>query len=150
MKTTQMTVALGLVAMCATGLAAQSQDTKTTTTTKIEIKDGKEMTVIGCLTKNVGGDFILTKFNDNRLVNPMQYALVSSDDLAKHVGKLVEIQGKAVADGKGSVSIESKTKVDVENGKDREAKVKTEGSVGASQMPYLGVSSLKTLAGSCN
>jgi len=52
--------------------------------------------------------------------------LVSSDSLTKHVGTLVE------------------------NGKDQATKEKTEGGIGAYQMPFLGVSSLKTLSSSCN
>jgi hypothetical protein len=143
-------VAMGFAVMCTTGLAAQTQDTKTTTTTKIEIKDGKEITAIGCLTRTPDGDFILTKFSENRLVNPAQYALVSSDDLSKQVGHLVEIQGKTVTAARGKVSIESKTKTEVENGKDRELTTKSQGTTGAFDMPFLGVSSTKMLSASCN
>jgi len=143
-------VAMGLAVMCTAGLAAQTQDTKTTTTTKIEIKDGKEITAIGCVSRTADGDFILTKFSENRLVNPAQYALVSSDDLSKHVGHLVEIQGKTVTAARGKVSIESKTRTEVENGKDRELTTKSQGTTGAFDMPFLGVSSTKMLSASCN
>jgi hypothetical protein len=83
-------------------------------------------------------------------VNPAQYALVSSDDLAKHVGHLVEIQGKTVTATKGKVSLESKTKTEVENGKDQELATKSQGTTGVFDMPFLGVTSTKTLSASCN
>ena len=62
----------------------------------------------------------------------------------------MEIHGKVVADGNGKVSVESTTKTEVDNGKDRETKAKTEGAIGALDMPFLGVSSTKTLGTFCN
>jgi hypothetical protein len=42
MQTTpKLAVVIGLTAMCAAGLTAQTQETKTTTKTKVEIKGGK-------------------------------------------------------------------------------------------------------------
>ena len=87
---------------------------------------------------------------ENRRQEPTRYALVTSEDLSKHVGERVEIQGKAVENGNGTVLIESKTKTEVENGKDCETKTKTEGTGGALDMPLLGVKSMKTLASTCN
>ena len=136
--------------MCAAGLTAQTQETKTTTTTKVEIKGGQDVTVIGCLDRRPNGDYVLTEVRENRRLEPSMYALVTSDDLSKHVGERVEIQGKAVANGNGKVSVESNTKTEVENGKDQETKTKTEGTVGALAMPFLGVRSMKTLSSSCN
>lgn len=151
METTRRTaMAFGLAAMCAAGLTAQTQETKTTTSTKIEIKGGKDVTVIGCLERRPNGDYILTEVHENRRLEPSRYALVTSEDLSKHVGDRVEIQGKAVANGNGKVSVESKTKTEVEHGKDQETKTKTEGTVGALDMPFLGVTSMKTLSSSCN
>ena len=151
MQTTCRTaLAIGLAAMCAAALTAQTQETKTTTNTNIEIKDGKDVTVIGCLERRNNGDFILTDARENRRQESSRYALVSSEDLSKHVGERVEIHGKAVASGKGKISVESKTKTEVENGKDRETKTKTEGTVGALDIPFLGVTSMKTLSSSCN
>jgi hypothetical protein len=70
--------------------------------------------------------------------------------LSKHVGERVEIHGKAVVNGDGKISRESKTKTEVENGKDQEAKSKTEGTIGVFDMPLLGMTSMKTLSSSCN
>ena len=79
-------VAIGLAAMCAAGLTAQTQETKTTTNTKVEIKGGKDVTVNGCLDRNANGDYILTRARANRH-EPSQYALITSEDLSKHVGE---------------------------------------------------------------
>jgi hypothetical protein len=92
----------------------------------------------------------LTEARENLRQEPSRYALVTSQDLSKHVGERVEIQGKAVANGDGKVSIESKTKTEVENGQDQETKTKTEGTSGAIDMPLLGVKSMKTISSFCN
>ena len=151
MQTTFKTaMAIGLAAICTAGLTAQTQETKTTTKTKMEIKGGKDVTVVGCLERHPNGNYILTDVRENRRREPSQYALVSSEDLSRHVGERVEVQGKAVTHGNGKVSVESKTTTEVENGKDRETKTKTEGTSGALDMPFLGVTSMKTLSSSCN
>jgi hypothetical protein len=151
MQTTRKTaLAIGLAAMCAAGLTAQTQETKTSTNTKIEIKGGRDVRVTGCLERRPNGDYILTEARENRRQEPSRYALVTSEDLSKHVGERVEIQGKAVANGDGKVSIESKTKTEVENGHDQETKTKTEGTSGAIDMPFLGVKSMKTISSFCN
>jgi hypothetical protein len=150
MQMTRLTaVAIGLAAMCAAGLAAQTQETQTTTKTKIEIKGGKDVTVIGCVERRSNGDYVLTEVRDNSRLEHSRYALVTSQDLSKHVGERVEIKGKAVTNGDGKVSVESKTKTEVEHGKDEETKTKTEGTSGAFDVPYLGVRSMKTLSSSC-
>jgi hypothetical protein len=148
-KTRLTAVAVGLVAMCAAGLAAQAQETQTTTKTKVEIKGGKNVTVIGCLERGADGDYLLTQVGNGSRVERSRYALVTSQDLSKHVGERVEIKGKAVTNGDGTVSFESKTKTEVEKGKDQELKTKTEGTSGAFDMPFLGVRSMKTLSSSC-
>jgi len=142
-------MAIGVAAMCAAGLTAQTQETKTTTNTKIEIKGGKDVRVTGCLERRTNGDYILTEARENRRQELSRYALVTSEDLSRHVGERVEIQGKRVANGDGKVSIESKTKTEVENGKDHESKTKTEGTSGALDMPFLGVKSMKTVSSYC-
>src|SRR5580765_4706051 len=109
MQTTRRTVmTLGLAVMCAAGLTAQTQETKTTTNTKIEIKGGKDVTVVGCVERRPSGDYLLTDVRENRRQEPSRYALVTSEDLSKHVGERVEIRGKAVANGNGKVTVDSK------------------------------------------
>lgn len=151
MKTIRRTaVALSVATMCATGLASQTQETKTTTNTKVEIKGGTDVTVIGCLERRPTGDYMLTGVRENFRLEPLRYALVTGEDLSKRVGERVQIQGKAVTKGNGKVSIESKTRTEPEHGKDRESKIKTEGTSGALDMPFLGVKSVKTLSSSCS
>jgi hypothetical protein len=143
-------MAIGFASMCAAGLTAQTQETKTTTKTKVEIKGGKDVTVIGCLERLTNGDFILTEEHENRRLEPTRYALVGSENLSKHVGERVEIKGKAASNGHGKVAVEAKTKTEAEHTKDQEAKTKTEGTVGAFDMPFLGVTAMKTLSASCS
>lgn len=129
MTTTRLTAAaIGLAGLCVASLTAQTQETQTTTKTKtkIEIKGGKDVTVIGCLERRPGGDYVLTSVRDKDRLEHSRYALVTSQDLSEHVGERVEIKGKAVTNGDGKVSIESKTKTEVENGKDQETKTKSE------------------------
>ena len=150
MQTSRRTaVAIGFAAICAAGLTAQTQETKTTTNTKIEIKGGKDVAVIGCLDRNANGDYILTRVRTNRH-EPSQYALITSEDLSKHVGERLEIHGKVVVNGNGKVSVESTSKTEVDTGANRETKAKTEGAIGGLDMPFLGVSSTKTLGSFCN
>ena len=122
----QTALAIGLAVMCAAGLTAQSQETKTTTKTKVEIKGGKDVTVIGCLERRLNGGYFLTEVRER-----------------------VEIKGKAVVNGHGKASVESKTNTEFEHGSDRETKTKTEATSGELDLPLLGVKSLKTIATSC-
>ncbi len=142
-------VAVALAALCTTGLSAQTQETQTTTKTKIEIKGGKNVTVTGCLEQRSNGDYVLADARDTGRSEWSRYALVTNQDLSKRVGERVEIKGKAVTNTDGKVSVESKTKTEVENGDDRETRSKTEGTSGAFDLPYLGVRSIKTLSSSC-
>ena len=127
-----------LAAICAVGLDAQSGTT--TTKTKVEVKDGKDITVGGCLERNPGGGYLLTTTSGS-----MKYVVVTDDDLSKHVGHRVELKGKAADRGDGKVKIEST----VGNGDDK-AKAKTEIKGGdMSGMHYLGMKSLKMVSASC-
>jgi hypothetical protein len=128
---------LSVAAMCVVGLAAQSGTT--TTKTKVDVKDGKEITVSGCLANNPGGGYMLTTTTGD-----MKYVVITDDDLAKHVGHRVELKGKAADRGDGKVKIESTTKSG-----DEKAKAKTEVKGDMAGMHYLGMKSLKMLSTSC-
>ena len=104
-------MAIGFAAMCGAGLTAQTQETKTTTKTKTEIKGG----VIGCLERLTNGDFLLTEEHENRRLEPTRFALVGGENLSRHVGERVEIKGKAASNGHGKVAVESKTKTEAEH-----------------------------------
>jgi len=143
-------VAISIAAICAAGLHAQSQETKTTTTTKVETKGGKDVTVRGCIERSANGDYTLTNVRGRSSMSPSRYALVSSVDLSTHVGHRMEIHGKSVMNGDGKVVVESTTKTEVEHGRDQESKTRMEGTTGALDTPVLGVKSMKTLSGSCS
>jgi hypothetical protein len=128
------------------GLGAQTSQTETKSS--ITVKDGKSVTVTGCVTPTSGGTgFMLTNVADKSgaLRN---YMLVSDDgDLAKHVGHRVRIEGKATDHGDGKVKIETKTKTKVEDGDDKERTRTTE--IEGTGPSYLGVRSLKMIAAVC-
>jgi hypothetical protein len=150
MTTTRLTAAaIGLAAMYAGGVAAQTPETHPTTKTKIEIKGGKDVTVIGCVEQRSNGGYVLTPVRDTGRgpLTHAWYALVTSQDLSPHVGERVEIRGKAVASGDGKASDESKIKA--EHATDRETSTKAQGTSGTIDLPLLGVRSMKTLS-SCN
>ena len=128
----------GLAAICAVGLGAQSGTT--TTKTKVDVKDGKDITVSGCLESNPGGGFMLTT-----TTGAMKYAIVTDDDLQKHVGHRVELKGKAADRGDGKVKIES----EVKSSDGDKAKAKTEMKGDMAGMHYLGMKSLKMISTSC-
>jgi|SRR5205814_6067538 len=129
-----------LAACCAVGLGAQSSTTETKTKTKIDVKDGKDITVSGCLAVNPGGGYMLTDRKGDQ-----KYALVTDDDLSKHVGHRMEVKGKAADRGDGKVKIESTTGT---SGGDKTT-VKSELKGDMAGMNYLGVKSVKMLSANC-
>ena len=133
----------------AVSLIAQSQET--TTTTKIEVKDGKEMTVTGCV-QQMSDDkrFVLMDNSDlNGVVH--RYMLVTDEvDLSKHVGHRVEISGKAADRGDGKVETRTTTTTKIENGEDKKTETKTEVKGDLDGLPIFGVKSLKMISSSCS
>ena len=141
MKLTYVTCCLSLVGTVALG----AQSSETTTKTKVQVKDGKDVQVTGCV-EAIPGGFILTHVADSTGALH-RYQLVADDqDFAKHLGHRMTIDGKAADRGHGKVEIETKTKT---QGQDKDTKSKTEASGDLSDMPYLGVNSMKMIAASC-
>jgi hypothetical protein len=140
-------VAFAVVGLCGLTLAAQEIKTTTKEKTKIEIKDGKDVKVVGCVDRSLEGRYVLT--HDG---GALRYVLVTDDNLTKYVGRLVEVKGLATDRGDAKVKIEQETGTTgtVAGEKRDESKTSTttkiEGDVG---MPYLGVKSIKRLADSC-
>jgi hypothetical protein len=134
-----ISTAFCLAAICAVGLGAQSGTTETKTKTKIDVKDGKNVTITGCLAANPSGGYMLTTTRGEQ-----KYALVTDDDLSKHIGHRMEIKGKAADRGDGKVTIESTGT----SGGDT-TKVKTELKGDSPDMNYLGVKSVKMISKSC-
>jgi hypothetical protein len=135
-----ITMALCAAAICAVGLGAQSGTTETKIKTKVDVKDGKNVTVSGCLAANPAGGYMLTTTRGD-----MKYALVTDDDLAKHVGHRMEVKGKATDRGDGKVKVESTVGT---SGSDK-SKTTTEMKGDMAGMHFLGVKSVKMLSASC-
>src|SRR3954452_12963559 len=130
-------LASALALLCAGGVAAQSGTTGRKEKTKIEVKDGKDVTVRGCLQRSSGTtDYVL---NDN--IGELTYAVVTDDDLTKYVDRRVEIKGKAADRGDGKVKIERKVKGTT--GETSELKVERKGDT--TVLPYLGLKSIKAI-----
>jgi hypothetical protein len=130
--------AFGIAAMCSIGAVAQTQTTHESGTQKIEVKDGKKITISGCLARNPGGGYMLTDDTGG-----MKYALVTNKDLSKDLERRVSVRGKATDRGDAHVKIESKA----------ESSVGTTGSTedlkGDLGLRYLGVDSVKVISKSC-
>ena len=96
--------AFGVAAMMAVGAAAQTQtaDKPVDVEKKIEVKDGKDITVTGCLKRNPGGGFMITDG-----AGELKYALVTNDDMSNRIGQEVEVKGIATDKGEATVSVES-------------------------------------------
>jgi len=119
-------------------LGAQSSTTKTQT--KVEVKEGKDVKVTGCVESDPTGGFLLTHVADKDGALH-SYTLVSdSDEFPKLVGKRVQIEGKIADSQNGKVEINSKT--EVAGAKDTRAKIEGSGS-------FLGVKNVKTIAAVC-
>jgi len=118
-----------------------AQSSETTTKTKVEVKDGKEMKVTGCVEGSAASGYLLTHVAD-KTSELHSYMLVSdNDDFSKVVGKRVQIEGKLGDRGHGKVEIKTETKVE---GPAKDTHTKVEGSA-----PYLGVKNMKVLAPTC-
>jgi hypothetical protein len=133
---------IGVVVLSACGVAGQT----TKSETKIEVKDGREITTTGCVEHAARNRYLLTSVNGGAL----QYVLVGKDDIGKHVGQRVEVSGKATDLGDAKVKIESKSKTEVADGADRKERSTTVESGDVSGLPLLGVKSIKKLASTCS
>jgi len=118
-----------------------AQSSKTTTTTTVEVKDGKDVKVTGCVQTGSDGGYVLTHVAD-RKGTVHSYVLVSdSDDFSKVVGHRVQIEGKAGDRKHGKVEIKTETEV---AGVAKDTHTKVEESA-----PYLGVKHMKIVSASC-
>ena len=114
------------------------------------MKDGQEVTVTGCVEPTASGTgYMLTHAADKQGAMH-NYMLVSDDnDLAKHVGHRMQIDGKVTDKGDGKVKVETTTKTKVEHGDDKETHSKSEMKGDMAGMRFLGVKSMKMIAAAC-
>ena len=139
MTKTVTTLTCCLAVAGAMTLGAQSSEK--TTKTKIEIKDGKDIKVTGCVAAGRNGGYMLTNVA-GKTGDLHEYVLVSDDDnFAKQVGHRVEIEGKAGDRDHGKVEIKTETKVDGP-AKDTHAETEFKGA-------YLGVKHMTMIAAVC-
>jgi len=140
-------IALAFAGLCAFTASAQDTRTKTKEKTKIDVKDGKDVDVSGCVALGADGHYLLT--ND---VGSLKYVLVTDDNLKKYVGRHVEVKGTATDRGDAKVEITSKvgTSGETSGVKSDDRKSNTTTKIeGDTAMPYLGVHSIKRLSDSC-
>ncbi len=131
--------AFGIAAMCAVGAAAQTRTIHEEGKEKIEVKDGKKVTVHGCLERTADGAYVVT--NDE---GGLKYELITDKNLSDEVGHFVSVRGKAADRGDAKVKIESKGTSGSTATTTTDAELK--GNLG---LKYLGVDSVKKLSKSC-
>lgn len=136
-----------LALACSVGLAAQTATVKSET--KIDVKDGKDVTVTGCLARSASGTAYLLNNVEGKGVASKSYILVG-DDLDAHIGHLIEIKGKASNIGDdGKVEVKTKTKIERDDADDKKTETKTTMEGDLAGVPYLGVKSVKMIRNSC-
>ncbi len=151
----RMLLGAALAAMATLGLQAQTAEVKTTTTTKIELNGGRDVTLTGCVARSPGGTTFLLTNVGTTTGGLKTYHLVVDDreqsdarELARHIGRKVEIKGKAIDDGEGKV--ETTTRTEVEGaGPDRSTTTKGELRGDLDGFPFLGVDEVKMVSESC-
>jgi hypothetical protein len=151
MRTDIFLLSLALAGLATAPINAQTSQATAKTSTKIEVKDGRDVKVTGCLARHTGvSGFGLTDVmdRDTRLDNVILVGDI--DKLEDHVGELVEIKGKLADARAGKVEFDSKTTIDREHAPDAESHVKSETKGEFEGSPVLGVRSVKTLRSSCS
>jgi hypothetical protein len=148
--------AIAIIGAAAVPLGAAGQSEKVKTETKLEVKDGKDVTLTGCLersSESAGGttQYRLTKVADKK--NELHsYLLVGGDDgdLEKHVGHMVEVKGKAADREDGKLKVTTKTKVDRDDADDVNTESKSELKGDLIGLPLLGVDDVKMIRPTCS
>ena len=136
-----------LALACSVGLAAQTATVKSET--KVDVKDGKDVTVTGCLARSASGTAFLLNNVEGKGVASKSYILVG-DDLDAHIGHFIEIKGKASNIGDdGKVEVKTKTKIERDDADDKTTETKTTMEGDLAGVPYLGVKSVKMIRNSC-
>ena len=137
---------VAVVAACSLGAA---QDLEKKTQTKLSVEDGRDITVTGCVERNVDGGYLLTHAaNKEGMLG--SYVLASGDDdLKDRVGDRVEIKGKAADQGDGRIKVETKNESKAADGDKKTTTSKSEVKGDLSGLPFLGVKSVKTIANVC-
>jgi hypothetical protein len=140
-----------MVALAVTGAHAQSTELTRKTETKISVKEGRDVTVTGCVTAQPGeNSFALSNVSD-RERELGNYLLVGEvGEVREHVGHFVEIEGKAADRDKGKVEVKTRTEIERDGEKDSTRKTKTQIEGDLTGLPYLAVEKVKMLRPTCS
>jgi hypothetical protein len=131
--------------------AASTQSTKVKSETRIEVKDGKEVKLTGCLARSASGTAYLLNDVEGRDVASRSYVLVGDVDLDSHIGHLVEVKGRASDAGDDAkIEVKTKTRIERDDADDKETESKTTLEGDLAGLPYLGVKSVKMVRSSCS
>jgi len=137
-----------VAALLAGGLAT-AQDIQQKSQTKISVEDGKEIKVTGCVQRGLDGGYLLTNVASKQGSLASYVLAADDDDLTKHLGHRVEIEGKAVDQGKGKIKIETKNETKTGDGEKTKTESKGEVKGDLKGLPYLGVKSVRMIANVC-
>jgi hypothetical protein len=142
------------VALAAFVCATAAAQIETKTETKVKAKGGKEVHLTGCVEPASGpASYMLTDVLTSEKTPDVvhnYYLIGETDDLEKHIGHVMEIEGKALDRGKGELEVETKTKVEREHAPDSKEKSRTEIKGEGAPLPFLDVTSVKMLRASCS
>jgi hypothetical protein len=148
----QLLSGLTLALFATATMAAQSGEVRRET--KIEVKDGKNVTLTGCVERHsdpTGATaFQLTDVADKEGRRTAYLLIGKDDDLDDHLGHLVEIKGKASDTADGRVRVKSKTKVERDDGDDTKTETTEEVRGDLRGLPILDVGKVRMIRPTCD
>ena len=137
----------GVAVLLGASIAA-SQDVDRRSQTKVEVKDGRPVTVTGCLERSLEGGYVLTNVAGKDGALGTYLLATEDDDLGKHVGHRMEVTGKAADQGNGKIEVQTKNETRTGDDKTKtQSKAEVKGDLRG--LPYLGVKSMRMLATVC-
>jgi hypothetical protein len=154
-----------MVGLMLTGAAADAQDTKVTTTTKVKADNGTAVTLAGCVMIGGSTSFLLTNItsqhiehdkHDKAAAPSASYALLEREglDLGSYINHRVELTGVFVpaatkGDDDDKIKITETTEVDVKNGPDKKASSSETVKVARGPVNQFLVATVKSVAPTC-
>jgi hypothetical protein len=157
-------IALCLLALLATPIAAGAQEARGTRETTVKSDNGKVVMMVGCVMIGGGTNFTLSNITTEREQDEKTtartggpYALVPREglDLGPYINQKVEMAGVVVppatkGDNDDKFEIKETTKVEAPNGRDRTSSAATTVKVDRGPMHQFLVASVKMRAPSCD
>jgi hypothetical protein len=148
----QLLSGLALALFATATMAAQSGEVKRET--KIEVKDGKNVTLTGCVERHSDPTratrFQLTDVADKDGRRGAYLLVDEGDDLEDHVGHLVEIKGKAADSEDGRIKVKSKTEVERDGADDTKTQTTEEVQGDLRGLPILDVDKVRMIRPTCD